>query len=248
MKKAILVLCVFIGAVLVLSSCAEEPGKEIETYFVTEEPATNDNGEVITTDTSETEYFTDENGEVLRYNENGETEYVTIAAPSTDEMSPAVKDVTLPYEIEYQLTELKKLKVIDPEASFYPDSAAAVVYEKGNSQYFHYESGELLVITQKSDKSTYACFYNSDGVIRFCTDDTMSWYFDGDKNIEHVVYTYYNAYTRRNVYTFYSPEGERLYVGADGLYYDKNFDQLSGAEYDSFIIEYADTQEVVAGD
>ena len=65
---------VLTGMLLGLAACGDSKGDEIETYMVTEEPATNKNGEEITTDMTETEYFTDENGEVLRYDENGETE------------------------------------------------------------------------------------------------------------------------------------------------------------------------------
>lgn len=74
MKKRISAILILVGMLSGLAACGGSKGPEIETYMVTEEPATNKNGEEITTDMTETEYFTDENGEVLRYDENGETE------------------------------------------------------------------------------------------------------------------------------------------------------------------------------
>lgn len=245
MKKILISLFIFVCAMFVLSACSGSDD-EIETYYVTEESITDEQAGEVSADITETEYFTDENGEVLFYNENGETEYMTIVAPTGEEMSPKHKDVTMPYEIEYKLTELKSLKVIDPKDSVYPDTNADYVYSKGDSQYFYYSNGELVTVTMKSDGSTYACYYNSNGEIQFCSDDTMSWYFNSDKTIEHIVYTYYNAFTRGYVYTFYSAEGERLYVSVNGLIYDADLNELEGEAYNRFIIEYADTQEVVA--
>ena len=239
MKKTLIIICLLLAAAA-LSSC-DADGNEIETYLVTQETQSAAEDE---TSSGETEYFTDEDGNVLVYNEEGESEYVTITAPTVEEMSPEKIDADMPYGVEFRLTEITKLRQIDPADSVYPGTDADAVYKKGNTQYFHYSNGELVAITV-TDSITYACYYNADGVLKFCSDSTTSWYYDTDGALLHIVYTYYNAFTARYVYTFYTPEGQRRYTDVDGIIYDNAYNQLSSEEYDRFILEYADTQELV---
>lgn len=213
----VLLLCAF---ALGLCSCGgdtEENGDELSTYIIETEPE--------------------------------ETYTVEIEYPEIDEISPKTVNPEIPitFTKKIDIERVRKYSPIKPANSYIPETTASEVYVKGSNQYFVFNDTMAFVIyTDNSVESKrtycYSAYYAENSELYYIGDDIYSWYYMNDGSLNVITYTYYLEGVNLGV-TFYDEDGNRVAYYSQGIYYDKNLNQMDADATYEFRAKLGDIKE-----
>lgn len=182
---------------------------------------------------------------------NAGGENSTETAPTLDEMSPATADVSLPFEIAHNTSELDfdSFEKIKAKKSQLPKSDCKKILKSENAEYFFMDDdGKILAIfVDESNIPVFSASYDmGTGILQYLGDDTRSWYFNDDNTLNCFVYTYYFGYNNPGIYTFYTPDGTRDFIRTYNGNYSADLFPLTDDESLTYYQKYSRTSEIIA--